>query len=67
MMKKEPGQMMIMLLPEHVMGALKGGDEPPSAEGEPVSGEGEAEMEDEAPMGKGKMGKGMACPVCGRH
>jgi hypothetical protein len=65
MMKKESGQMMVMLLPEHIMGALKGGDEPPSGDGEPVEDEGEAEMEDKGPMGKGKMGK--ACPVCGRH
>lgn len=59
MMKKEPGQMMIMLLPEHVMGALKGGDEPPSGEGEPV--EDEDEME-----GKGMMHGKEKCPVCGR-
>ena len=65
MMKKEPGQMMIMLLPEHLMGALKGGDEPPSAEGEPVEEEGEDEGEYgmKEPKDKGMMHK---CPVCGR-
>lgn len=68
MMKKQPGQMMIMLLPEHVMGALKGADDEASGEGEPVeeptSGEGEAEME--MGNGKGMMHGKEKCPVCGR-
>lgn len=33
-MMKKSGQLMVMLLPEHVMGALKGADED-SGEGEP--------------------------------
>jgi hypothetical protein len=64
MMKKPAGQMMVMLLPEHVMGALKGGDEA-SDEGEPVDeASGEDETMDEEMMGKGKM-KGKTCPTCG--
>lgn len=72
-MKQPPNKgMMIMLLPQHVMGALKGPDDQ-SGEGEPTeapSGEGEAESEDmggeEEMMGKGKM-MGKKCPMCGRH
>lgn len=66
-MMKKSGQLMVMLLPEHLMGAIKGSDEA-SGEGEPVdegSGEGEA-MDDEEEMMGGKM-KGKACPMCGRH
>lgn len=72
-MKQPPNKgMMIMLLPQHVMGALKGPDDQ-SGEGEPTeapSGEGEAESEDmggeEEMMSKGKM-MGKKCPMCGRH
>lgn len=67
-MKQPP--MMMMLIPDQVMKALKGADDA-SSEGEPIeepsSGEGEAEMggmEDKMGKGKGMMhGK---CPVCGR-
>lgn len=72
-MKQPPNKgMMIMLLPQHVMGALKGPDDQ-SGEGEPTeapSGEGEAEGEDmggeEDMMGGGKMMGKKACPMCGR-
>lgn len=62
-MKQPP--MMMMLIPDQVMKALKGSDDQ-SGEGEPVeppSGEGEAEGED---MGKGMMHGKERCPVCGR-
>ena len=62
MMKKPPGQMMIMLLPEHVMGALKGSDEQ-SGEGEPM---GEEESMGEEGPGMGMKMHGKQCPVCGR-
>ena len=68
MMKKPGGQMMVMLLPEHVMGALKGSADEASGEGEPAdeaSGEGEPmDGEEEMGMGMKKM-KGKTCPTCG--
>jgi hypothetical protein len=62
-MKQPP--MMMMLIPDQVMKAIKGPDDDTSAEGEPVEeGSGEGEMEGEMGKGKGMMhGK---CPVCGR-
>lgn len=68
MMKKQSGQMMVMLLPEHVMGALKGSDEQ-SGEGEPTeeaSGEGEPMDGEEEGPGMGMKMHGKQCPVCGR-
>jgi len=65
--KQPPNKgLMVMLLPQHVMGALKGSDEA-SGEGEPVdeaSDEGEAMDGEEEMMGKGKM-NGKTCPTCG--
>ena len=67
-MKQPP--MMMMLIPDQVMKALKGPNDDTSAEGEPVeegSGKGEAEMGDmEDEMGKGKGMMHGKCPVCGR-
>lgn len=69
-MMKQNGPMMMMLIPDQVMKALKGSDDEPSAEGEPVeegSGEGEPMDGEEEMMGEGKMmGKKKVCPMCGR-
>jgi hypothetical protein len=59
-MIKQNGPMMMMLIPDQVMKALKGSDDEPSAEGEPVEEGGEMEDEGEEEMGKKR------CPMCGR-
>jgi hypothetical protein len=59
-MMKQNGPMMMMLIPDQVMKALKGSDDEPSAEGEPVEEGGEMEDEGEEEMGKKR------CPMCGR-
>lgn len=57
---KPNGPMMMMLIPDQVMKALKGSDEEPSAEGEPVEEGGEMEDDGEEETGKKR------CPMCGR-
>lgn len=65
-MMKPKGPMMMMLIPDQVMKALKGSDEEPSAEGEAVEEGGEMEYGDEEMMGEGKMKGKKTCPMCGR-
>lgn len=65
-MMKPKGPMMMMLIPDQVMKALKGSDEEPSAEGEPVEEGGEMEDDGEEMMGEGKMKGKKTCPMCGR-